>query len=230
MGLAGPAPAWLAVHGSLQHPAGAGLAGRPEQAGAAAGPRTLWAEEAAARGVRGRPGTLGGRGLGLGPCLRGQRGAGSLRLQPGSVGGPWSPAGVRQPRPGPGYLGGRRGRRGPGALGDQWKGPRKVAWPACVQREARVRGAFRVCGGSSSSGCSSTAPFRGRGRARFRSLSARLGLGPRAAPSRHSGCRSGRKFSSPPPLLGRPWEQFRLLSVLLPGGLVRPRGVCMLLV
>lgn len=67
MGLAGPAPAWLAVHGSLQHPAGAGLAGRPEQAGAAGGPRTLWAEEAAARGVRGRPGTLGGRGLGLGP-------------------------------------------------------------------------------------------------------------------------------------------------------------------
>ena len=73
-----------------------------------------------------------------------------------------------------------------------------------------------------SSGCSSTAPFRCRVRAQFHSLSARLGLGPRAAPSRHSGCRSfsqvtGRKFSCPPPLLGRPCEHSRLLSFFLPG-------------
>ena len=101
-----PLHGWqLAAHSALQHPAGAGL-GRPP------GPP----RDGETRDSR-RPWLA----LGALPAA-----SGGQRLQPGSVSGPWNPAGMRQPRPGPGYLGGGWAKWGPASPGDQWEGPWKL--------------------------------------------------------------------------------------------------------
>lgn len=145
MGLAGRAPTWLALDGAVQRPAGAGLAGRP----AGEGPGSCWA-----------PHDVGGEGRGPRPEREtgglseaaararapacGSRGAGAPRLQPGLVSGPWSPAGVRQPRPGPSYLGGGRVKRGPATLGDRASGKPTTGIPGPEERstEAGLAGLF----------------------------------------------------------------------------------------
>lgn len=109
VGFAGPAHAGPARDGALQRPSEAGLVGWPDRARAAAGLSTLWAEEAAAWGPRGRAAAPGAAAWNRASAC-GQQGAAVPRLRPGQVSGPWSPAGVRQPGPRPGYLGGGRGR------------------------------------------------------------------------------------------------------------------------
>lgn len=156
--------------------------------------------------VRGRPGTLRSHGWRSGPCLRPAGAAtaawvGQRPLEPGrceaAKAWAWLPGrragkvGTRHPR-GPV---GRSMEAGPGR--PVFRGRPGLEDPLDTVEEVR------------SSGCNSTDPSGCRGRAQFRSLSARLGLG-RAAPSRHSGCRSFssqvtvRKSSYPPPLLGCP--------------------------
>lgn len=106
MGFAGPAHAGPARDGALQRPSEAGLVGRPDRARAAAGLSTLWAEEAAAWGPRGRAAAPGGRRLESGLCLRP---AGSCSAEAAAWAGQRSlEPGRREAARAPAWLPGRR--------------------------------------------------------------------------------------------------------------------------
>lgn len=106
VGFAGPAHAGPARDGALQRPSEAGLVGRPDRARAAAGLSTLWAEEAAAWGPRGRATAPGGRRLESGLCLRP---AGSCSAEAAAWAGQRSlEPGRREAARAPAWLPGRR--------------------------------------------------------------------------------------------------------------------------
>lgn len=106
MGFAGPAHAGPARDGALQRPSEAGLVGRPDRARAATGLSTLWAEEAAAWGPRGRAAAPGGRRLESGLCLRP---AGSCSAEAAAWAGQRSlEPGRREAARAPAWLPGRR--------------------------------------------------------------------------------------------------------------------------